>query len=111
MTNKIPVVFRKWRDSSDVFALFPTLRESGHYVRSYEHIGQHSAADYHGCIAQSYPASPSEYATLRRELESAPYHYSLRPMRRAPAWSSISLLADETTRAAEDGQPKDGQLD
>ena len=52
------VIFRRDRDGS-VFALFPELPadESGRCCTAYQHVGQHCAADYHGCIANSDPAS------------------------------------------------------
>ncbi|MCY2987535.1 MAG: hypothetical protein NTY19_06685 [Planctomycetota bacterium] len=46
------VVFRRWRDSGDIIALFSELPADRHgrYADSYEHIGQHGAADYLGVI-------------------------------------------------------------
>lgn len=75
--SPVRVIFRVWRDG-DVFALFPDLPadDSGH-VTSYQHIGQHGAADYAHCVRQSRPATSSEYASLKRELESQPYGYVL----------------------------------
>ena len=80
-TEITPVVFRVWIDkySSDrgfeVFALFPTIYadNTGNYCSSYQHIGQHSSADYHHCINQSRPAAPEEYADLKAELERIGY--------------------------------------
>ena len=61
------VIFRQ-DISGDCFALFPELPsdEFGNYCTAYQHIGQHCAADYHGCIANSDPATPDEYADLYR---------------------------------------------
>jgi hypothetical protein len=77
--NEIIVVFRRDRDGS-VFALFPELPadESGRCCTAYQHVGQHCAADYHGCIANSDPASRAEYADLFNELERRGYHLSVR---------------------------------
>jgi len=74
------VMFRvSLNDPTDVYALFPG--EAGtldwRTCMSYQHVGQHSSADYAKCIRASRPATPEEYASLRRELESAPYHYAL----------------------------------
>jgi len=43
----------------------------------FAHIGQHSACDL-GWYNQTRPATPEEYADLKRELESAPYGYKLK---------------------------------
>ena len=70
MTQPEQVIFRADSDG-DVFALFPNIKadNAGRYVQSYQHIGQHSAADYGLCIANSRPAKPDEFAALQRELE------------------------------------------
>lgn len=79
--SKTPVVFRVWNkgDSSDTIALFPTepAGMNGELCSSYEHVGQHGGADYEGVISQTRPATPDEYADLRKELESEPYKYEL----------------------------------
>lgn len=70
------VVFRKWRDQpKTVFALFPELPSDhlGLYCDSYERIGQHAGADYHGCINASNPVSAEEAADLRQELQRIGY--------------------------------------
>lgn len=58
----VKVVFRKWKDTGDVIALFPELPSDiyGWFCDSYEHVGQHSGADYHGVIRQTVPAAPHE---------------------------------------------------
>jgi hypothetical protein len=75
------VIFRKDRAGwKDCFALFPELPsdEWGIYCTAFQHVGQHCAADYHGCIAASDPASPAEYADLYEELERRGYRLSVR---------------------------------
>jgi len=70
------VIFRKDRTGwKDCFALFPELPsdEHGRLCTAYQHVGQHSAADYYGCIAQSDPATPAEYADLLKELKRMGY--------------------------------------
>ncbi len=84
MSDEItPVVFRRWRDTKTVFALFPTLPSDyeGRYCDSYEHVGQHGGADYFGCVHASRPASLDEAADLKRELERIGYR--LRVFKRA----------------------------
>ena len=68
------VVFRKWRSNGDVLALFPDVQADrfGH-VNSYEHVGQHGAAEYANCVRLTTPAKPREYAALKAELEGIGY--------------------------------------
>ncbi len=77
------VVFRKWRDGFGVVALFPEIPADidGRYCESYEHIGQHGAADYYGVIMATRPVDPREYADLAEELRQI--GYNLRPVKRA----------------------------
>ncbi len=64
-----PVVFRVWRESGEVFALFATLAaDNTGLVTAYQHVGQHSAANYTACVKRSRPAQPDEYADLLGEL-------------------------------------------
>ena len=84
-----PVVFRV--DSDDViFAMFPTLPADihGRYCTCYQHVGQHSSADYYGCIADSRPATPAEYADLLGELEKI--GYKLKIVKRA-SWKMHNI--------------------
>jgi hypothetical protein len=76
-TAAVKVVFRKDLDGT-VFALFPEIEGARGMCTSYEHVGQHSSADYFGCIARSRPALPKEYAALKRELESIGYKLDVR---------------------------------
>lgn len=73
--NKQPtvVLFRKYQNG-EVVALFPDIPfdDKGN-VSCYSHIGQHSAADYEGVIADTLPASQPEYRTLLEELKKAKY--------------------------------------
>ncbi len=77
------VVFRRWKDTGDIIALFPEIPadNQGWYCVSYEHIGQHGAADYQGVLEHTTSASPQEYARLARELTLL--GYNLQPIRRA----------------------------
>ncbi len=70
-----PVVFRVGLREGEVFALFPTLPSDiyGHFCTCYEHVGQHSSADYHGCIRTSRPTKGREAAYLIRELKQRGY--------------------------------------
>lgn len=83
--DPVRVVFRKWnkRNGGGIIALFPDLKERSGLVPSYEHVGQHGGADYNGVISQTTLAAPEEYADLKRELESNPYNYNLKVVKRA----------------------------
>ena len=69
------VIFRTDREGI-VFALFPELPSDtyGSYCTAYQHVGQHCAADFQGCVAQSRPAKADEYTALFNELERRGYH-------------------------------------
>ena len=74
---KTEVIFRKEKSGDykgTIYALFPYEVETYRGdVLYYQHIGQHSAADYFHCIRTSVPAKPGEYADLKRELEGIGY--------------------------------------
>ena len=75
--NKTDVTFRKWKDDS-ILALFPhcvDTFEGG--VSSYEHIGQHSTADYGHCIHNTTLAKEHEYKPQKDELESIGYNLNV----------------------------------
>lgn len=89
-TDITKVVFRWWKVSKDVIALFPEIVD--HYLcESYEHVGQHSLADYDGIIAESRPATPEEYAYLKEELELH-YGYNFKVMQRRCSWTKLAEI-------------------
>lgn len=71
---KTDVIFRKYRVSGEIIALMPhdVIDFEGN-VNSYMHVGQHGGADFVGVIAQTIPATQSEYADLQKELEGIGY--------------------------------------
>jgi hypothetical protein len=77
------VVFRRWRDTGDIIALFPEVLSSseGCYCEAYEHVGQHGGADYHRAIAATRPVTLEEAAPLVEELTRIGYR--LLPIKRA----------------------------
>lgn len=81
---RIPVVFRVW-GNGDVIALFPDVAADAGMTKclSYEHVGQHGAADYAGVIEGTRPAKAGEHAGLSRELGGM--GYDLRVLKRRPA--------------------------
>lgn len=78
------VIFRRWRDGDrEPLALFPDLpADRFGDVLSYQHLGQHSAADYAGCIRGTRPVDllDPDVAALKAELERI--GYNLRAVRR-----------------------------
>jgi hypothetical protein len=83
MTEADIVVFRRWKDTGDVIALFPELPSDlgGDHCDAYEHVGQHGGADYYGVIQQTTPCSLNDAAALAQELRTI--GYKLRPIKRA----------------------------
>ena len=77
------VVFRRWRDSSNIIALFPEIPTdlNGRHCEAYEHVGQHGGADYHGVVRATRPATMEEAAPLAEELRRV--GYNLDPIKRA----------------------------
>lgn len=81
-TDKTIVIFRVWKSGSgkgDVIALFPadTWHDGTRKLcQSFEHVGQHGGADYAHVIRATRPATPAEYADVKRELETL-YGYNL----------------------------------
>jgi hypothetical protein len=74
------VVFRVF-DAGDVIALMPDLIDNYHGdCTSYQHVGQHGAADYDHVIRATRPATVAEYAPLLNELRVI--GYNVRPIAR-----------------------------
>lgn len=69
---KTKVIFRFWKESKDVIAIFPedTGDMSPYTCSSYEHVGQHGACNPFHIIDSSRLAKPEEYADLKAELEN-----------------------------------------
>lgn len=80
-THITEVIFRvdKSKDwKGTVFALLPhEVSDFKGNVMCYQHVGQHSGADYKGCIATSRPATETEYADLKAEMESLGYNFKV----------------------------------
>ena len=64
---KTDVIFRNWNsnDFNLIIALFPYLIDNSKgFVMSYEHLRQHSGADYDGVMQGTTPAKQNEYKDL-----------------------------------------------
>lgn len=88
------VVFRKWRGTGTVIALFPAIPTDllGWYCEAYEHVGQHGGADYHGVIRATTPATRYESTSLKRELTRIGYRLIVR--KRASASTHRNRMAE-----------------
>jgi hypothetical protein len=86
------VVFRRW-PGGDIIALFPELPADyqGRYCDAYEHVGQHSGADYQGVVQATKPVPVEDAADLIQELQRIGYR--LKHIKRA------SYRHHETRRA------------
>ena len=94
---KTEVVFRKFKDHGDIIALFPNeIADRRGNVMSYQRVGQHSGADYNGCIAASTPATASEYKELANELKQV--GLNLKILKRNP--NNHAKTQSETKRRA-----------
>jgi hypothetical protein len=95
------VIFRRWRDNGHIIALFPELPSDiyGWYCEAYEHVGQHSGADYHGVIAATKPVTAEEAGPLAEELRHI--GYDLVAIRRAS--QRVHDLRRETARRLLEG--------
>ena len=74
--EQTPVIFRAWKESGNVIALFPTIAadyRNSVLCQSYEHVGQHGAASIPTVMGDSRPATEAEYAPLLKELETIGY--------------------------------------
>jgi hypothetical protein len=68
-----------WR-SAYLTAVFPTIPGSvsdPYSMSCYARVGQHSSCSWEW-YRETRPAKPEDYASLKRELESAPYGYRLK---------------------------------
>ena len=67
-----------------VTAVFPdevTHVASTELMTCYGHIGQHGSCS-RDWLRTTRPATPEEYASLKSELEAAPYEYCLKVIKR-----------------------------
>lgn len=77
MSKTTPVIFRRWseREGGDIIALFPKQPCQAPYTLSYQHIGQHAAADYRFVWQHSSPVKATEPGAkeLLNELRQVGY--------------------------------------
>jgi hypothetical protein len=97
------VVFRRWRDTGSIIALFPELPSDsqGRFCDAYEHVGQHGGADFLGVVQVTRPVRIDEAEDLIAELTQIGYR--LKPAKRASQRVHESRRA--TARAIKDAAP------
>ena len=97
------VIFRRWRDTGDIIALFPDLPSDaeGRFCDAYEQVGQHGDADYHGVVRVTLPVSIYDAEDLIAELTRIGYR--LKPIKRASQRVHESRRA--TATAIRNAQP------
>ncbi len=78
-TEETIVIFRKWKDTRSIIALFPEIPADpyGVFCQCYEHIGQHGGGDYFQIIECTTPATPFEYKLLAEELVKIGYRLKI----------------------------------
>jgi hypothetical protein len=80
---KTKVIFRRWKQG-EVIAIFPELPGTNDpgTCMSYQHTGQHGAADPSHVTSQTRPATGTDVDQLYRELSQI--GYDLETIKRAP---------------------------
>lgn len=83
-TLKEKVVFRKWKHNPQKSEVIALLIDTYYFneltpncIMSYMHVGQHSEADYPTCMKSTVPATPREYASLKREMKQMGYRLAV----------------------------------
>jgi hypothetical protein len=98
----IPVIFRRWKcNPHTVVALFPEIAAGDGLCLSFEHIGQHGAADYSHVIRHTQPVTPEKYADLKTELEQRGYATLVIRKHRKKGCQQFNLHANQLTRLAD----------
>lgn len=74
------VIFRKAKSNGEITAIFPTLPGTSDpcSLLCYVHAGQHGSAFLEWIRKDTKPATPEEYAALKRELEGIGYMLDVR---------------------------------
>lgn len=105
------VIFRVYRKpirettAPECVAIFPyQLGDSSPSTCGvYQHIGQHGIGDPSHMMQITRRATPAEFESLKRELESAPYYYRFNVRQKIPAnaYRSRILQLDKINRTTE----------
>ena len=103
-TEKTIVVFRKWgkKNGGDVIAIFPFELGTNdpNTCSSYQHLGQHGAANDFEVVRATKLATAAEYAPLKAELEQIGYNLEIRRKLTPNAYESrkaqLKAIEDES---------------
>lgn len=68
-----PILFRLWRGGLIALMPYDVADLSPRHCMSYQHVGQHGAADPLGIVEDSRPAAADDYGPLLSELQSIGY--------------------------------------
>ena len=101
-TEPTTVIFRK-ESGGDILAVFPyeIYDTNGNMATCYAHVGQHSGCDWGYITKKTTPATPAEYADLKRELESLGYLLEVRQRRQYRQWRQAYEAMLDNRRQAE----------
>ncbi len=72
--EKTKIIFRKDKEDGDIIAVFPDDRQNDNMIGCYVHLGQHTTMSLDYYSKETIPATPEEYADLKKELESIGYN-------------------------------------
>lgn len=77
---KTIVIFRRWKDTGDVVAIFPEIPSDrqGYYCQMFVHHGQHGGGDCQGVVGRTTPAKGPDVRELARELRGRGYRLTVR---------------------------------
>lgn len=82
--NRIPVMFRVESDGT-CLAVFPTIQATPDgMIQCFTLRESHSHGDFNTMITMTRPAEPAQYERTLRALESKPYEYKLKVVKRRP---------------------------
>lgn len=79
-TEKTIVIFRRWKDTGNVVAIFPEIPSDnqGYMCEMFEHHGQHTGRDCRGVVGRTTPAKGPDVKALARELRGRGYRLLIR---------------------------------
>lgn len=69
------VIFRRWKDTGDVVAIFPEqpADDQGRYCLAHDELGQQIAAEYEQVMQDTTPVTAQEYGRFAHELTMLGY--------------------------------------
>jgi hypothetical protein len=90
-TETTVVIFRKFKEGGDVIALFPNeVADPKNNCLSYQHVGQHGAADYAHVMKATVATTEEEQTPLLNELSGLGYTLKVMKRHRVPKGAGVS---------------------